>query len=156
MRGSNDQGLMLVEEALRDSENAIRSHPPEAAEQYGARHEIILLRRGEHRASDWRFRHQLAAEDVETILRDLNASAFISAWFACTGQREQSRKTWTSSSMLAGTAGIPIEEAVDQLTEFEAAWRAVMRARQMPGAGCLAILALLVVTSSVVWYFFFG
>ncbi len=117
----------MIELALQDADEAIRSHPLETVQLFDrarAAHERGMAGATE---TDWSKAADLSLSELAIIHRYLFATTFISAYWDVQGDLSRRDAAAQTASLLVAGVGLEPEVVMGRLLKYEETWKAGMR-----------------------------
>lgn len=126
-RASRAAILGMIEVALQDAYEAIRSHPVETVQLFDrgrVAHEKGMAGAEE---SDWSRDVDLSLGELATIHRYLFTMAFISAYWDVQGDQPRRDKAAQTASLLVAGVGLEPGAVMQRLLKYEEVWRTAIK-----------------------------
>lgn len=124
---TRSQLVSRIDEALGDTEKAIRVHPPETVSFYDRgrlAHEIGMAAATE---TAWSRSTGLSYDDLTSIHRYLFAAAFISAFWDVHSDLVRQNSAASTATLLVAGLGLDPKAVLARLVKYEDAWKSEMR-----------------------------
>lgn len=144
--------LPLIQNALDEIEDAIRSHPPELINAYSIKAAQYRSNFDAHpHNNDWMRRFNLNRNQAALIDSYLMAASLMSAWFHLNGDKASRDKSSNTAVGLVSMAGVPPQESSMALASLEIGWRTFLKSSGLAGtrrSGCASSILLFALLGS--------